>query len=238
MDFKKCSAQDASFQAPSYPRSVPAKRLARLPALVVALGLLGVLALVVGLTSSGGRGGAVAGRATESPGGFDGAALPVARPAANFTLSDQDGHAVSLQSLRGHPVVLAFMYPGCGPTCILIAEQIRGALNELSHPAPVVIVNAAVAPASRASRQRFLEEVSLAGRALYLTGAPSALRSIWSSYSVTPASAGASKFGADAEVRLLDGAGRERVLFGPEQLSPEALAHDIGRLQQGSREGG
>jgi len=31
-------------------------------------------------------------------------------------------------------------------------------------------------------------------------------------------------------VVLLDRSGRARVLFGPEQLTPEALAHDIRKL--------
>ena len=49
-----------------------------------------------------------------------------------------------------------------------------------------------------------------------------------------PAGAGAAAFAAAAEVRLLDAQGRERVVFGSEQLTPEALAHDIGRLQGGA----
>jgi hypothetical protein len=34
-------------------------------------------------------------------------------------------------------------------------------------------------------------------------------------------------------VVLIDAKGDERVLYGPEQLTPEALAHDIGRLEKG-----
>ena len=238
MDFKKCSAQDASFQAPSYPRSVPAKRRPRLPALLVVLGLLGALALVLALTSTGTRRGSAAGGGADSASVFDGAALPLSRPPSGFTLSDQNGRTVSLSSLRGRPVVLVFLYPGCGASCVLIAQQIRGALNELTNPVPVLIVDAGTAPASRSDRQSFLKEVSLGGRALFLTGSTSALRRIWQSYSVTPASAGAAKFGENAEVRLLDPAGRERVLFGLEQLSPEALVHDIGVLERGSPGGG
>jgi hypothetical protein len=34
-------------------------------------------------------------------------------------------------------------------------------------------------------------------------------------------------------VMLIDRSGRERVLFGMEQLTPEALAHDIRTLQAG-----
>jgi hypothetical protein len=134
--------------------------------------------------------------------------------------------------------VLAFLYPGCGAGCVLIGQQIRGALGELKRPVAVVIVDAGSAPASRSGRESFLKEASLAGRALYLTGPMSALRRIWRAYSVTPAGAGAAKFTVNAEVRLLDKAGRERVLFGLEQLSPEALAHDIGVLQRGAPGGG
>jgi protein SCO1/2 len=216
---------------------VSTRRFLRLPALALPLLMLAVLALIVTLTGSGSKSGSATGGAGSSD-AFDGAALPLTGPAPGFTLTDQNGRTVSLASLRGRPLVLAFMYPGCGATCVLIAEQIRGAENELSHPVPVVIVDAGATPASPASRQRFLREVSLSGRALYLTGAPSALQKIWRQYSVTPASAGASAFDRDAELRLLDAAGRERVLYGLEQLSPEALAHDIGRLQSQPSEGG
>ena len=238
MDFIKCSVQDASFQAPSYARSVHAKCRSRVSALLVTVGLLGVFALVLALTSTGTRHGSVAGGGTDSASAFDGAALPLSRPPSGFTLSDQNGRTVSLSSLRGHPVVLAFLYPGCGASCVLIAQQIRGALGELKRPVAVVIVDAGAAPASRAARRSFLKEVSLSGRALYLTGSTGALGRIWRAYSVTPAGAGAAKFTVNAEVRLLDRAGRERVLFGLEQLSPEALAHDIGVLERGAPGGG
>ena len=71
-----------------------------------------------------------------SASGFDGAALP-AIVAHDFTLTDQYGHLVSLSDYRGQVVVLAFLYSTCGPTCIVIAQQIRGALDELaSTPSP------------------------------------------------------------------------------------------------------
>ena len=58
--------------------------------------------------------------------GFDGAALPPSQePPRNFTLTDQYGRAVSLSEFRGRVTVLAFVYSTCGPTCIVIAQQIR-----------------------------------------------------------------------------------------------------------------
>jgi protein SCO1/2 len=203
-----------------------------------ALALLGVLALVVALLPGGHRGHGSGGGASATGSGFDGAALPPGRLAPGFTLRDQNGRSVSLRSLRGRPLVLAFLYPGCGASCVLIAEQIRGALNDLPAPVPVVIVSAGPRADSPAATRSFLAHVSLAGRALYLTGAPASVGAVLRAYRVTPASAGAKRFGEDAEVRLLDAAGNERVVYGIEQLSPEALAHDIRRLEQEQREGG
>ena len=106
--------------------------------------------------------------------------------------------------------------------------------------------------------RRFLEEVSLTGRVQYLTGPPSRLRAIWRAYhvvapaavvapagavapagvvapagAVAPAGSGGGEFDRFASVVLLDGEGRERVLFQREQLTPESLAHDIRKLQAG-----
>jgi len=158
-----------------------------------------------------------------SSSGFDGAAIPPS-PLA-------DGRSVSLSSVRGHVAVLSFLYSTCGATCILIAQQIRGALDELPRSVPVLIVSADPATDTPASVARFLAEVSLTGRVRYLSGSPAQLRPIWRAYRVHPASAGRARFDKYAFLLLLDARGRERVLFEPEVLTPEALAHDIRRLQ-------
>ncbi len=194
--------------------------------------LLGLVALVLALTSGGGGSPHSPVPSSSAGTAFDGAALPSPQPAPDFTLRDQSGRTLALSSLRGRPVVLAFLYPGCGPSCVLVAEQIRGALDDLAQPVPVVIVNAGPSAGPPAAAKRFLERVSLSGRALYLDGPPQRLREIWRRYRVVPGSAGAAAFGAAAEVRLLDAQGRERVVFGTEQLTPEGLAHDIGLLQR------
>ncbi len=215
---------------------MPLERSKRLPALLAAVALLGLVALVLALVSGGGSGSSPA--AAGSAPSFDGAALSSPLPAPGFTLRDQHGETVSLDSLRGRPVVLAFLYPACGASCVLIAEQIRGALDDLSHPVPVVIVNAGPSPTPPAAVTRFLEQVSLSGRSLYLDGSPRQLRTVWREYRVVPASAGPTKFAQAAEVRLLDAEGRERVVYGIEQLTPDGLAHDIRMLQAGGHQGG
>ncbi|MCW3025232.1 MAG: electron transport protein SCO1/SenC [Solirubrobacterales bacterium] len=195
-------------------------------ALATALAL--ALALVVILRGSSGRSPSV----SEASGGsrFEGAALPAGMPAPEFTLTDQLGRPVSLADYRGQVTVLTFLYSGCGATCVLIAQQIRGAIDEL-HGTPAVLVVSADPTADTPARvQSFLAQVSLTGRVRYLTGSPARLRAIWRAYRIAPASDGAASFQRTASVLLVDRRGRERVLFGLEQLTPESLAHDIRRL--------
>jgi protein SCO1/2 len=165
--------------------------------------------------------------------GFDGAALPAGSGAHDFTLADatDGGHALSLARYRGQIVVLTFLYSNCGPTCVVIAQQIRGAIDELgAHPVPVLVVSADPATDTPARVRSFLAQVSLTGRARWLTGPLTRLRAVWRAYRVVPASAGRAAFDNSASVFLLDRSGRERVLFQSEQLTPEGLAHDADTL--------
>jgi protein SCO1/2 len=214
------------------PRSV---RLALAAATASVLVL--AIALVLVLTPSGRRSSSTPGAGTVATGPaaeFEGAPLPGATLVPSFTLTDQHEHAASPSEYRGRVMVISFLYTTCGAPCTLIAQQIRGALDELSAEharAPAVLIVSADPTADTPARiARFLAEVSLTGRVEYLTGSLSQLRSIWHAYHVRPASAGRATFDEYASVLLVDASGRERVLFESEQLTPEALAHDIGKL--------
>ena len=163
--------------------------------------------------------------------GFDGAALPAGVHARDFTLADQSGRPVSLAGYRGRVVVVAFLYSTCGPTCTLIAQQIRGALDELPHAPGVLLVSVDPGADTPARVGRFLAQVSLTGRVRYLTGSVSRLRPLWRAYGAIPPSPGGHGLESSAPVLLIDRAGLERVLFPVEQLTPEALAHDVRRLE-------
>jgi protein SCO1/2 len=166
---------------------------------------------------------------------LEGAALPGEVPAPGFTLTDQRGRRVSLSDYRGRVVVLTFLYSTCGAPCVLIAQQIRGALDELDEEhvrGPVaLIVSADPAADTPAHVASFLAEVSLTGRVEYLTGSLSQLRPIWSAYHVRPASAGRTTFQEYASVLLVDRRGAQRVLFQSEQLTPEGISHDVRVLE-------
>jgi protein SCO1 len=168
---------------------------------------------------------------TTGQGGFYGAELPEARPAPSFALKDQDGRVVSLAGLRGQPVIVTAAYTRCGASCRVIAQQIRGALNEMTRPVGVVIISADPATDTPQAVHAFLARASLTGRAHYLTGTEAQLRPLWHAFRVTPGAEGQETFAGHAFVMLLDSSGRERVLYSEEQLTPEALSHDVQRLE-------
>jgi protein SCO1 len=219
-------------------RLTPIARTAALAATALAL------AALAGCSTggSGGSGTASSGAAadTASPGGgpsatgFDGALLPGNLRPYEFTLTDQYGRRVSLRALRSRVVVLAFLYTSSKTTAPLIAEQIRGALDELEgHTSSVTALAVSVDPAADnpAHVRAFLRATSLAGRLEYLTGSLAQLRPIWRAYHVVTAAAGPRAYEEGAFVVLLDRAGAARVEFPLEELTPEALAHDIRKLE-------
>jgi cytochrome oxidase Cu insertion factor (SCO1/SenC/PrrC family) len=114
---------------------------------------------------------------------------------------------------------------------VLMAQQIRGALDELGPGVATLLVSVSPTADTPAHVGAFLRKVSLAGRVSYLTGSQRLLSGIWHSYRIVPASAGESAYARSASVFLLDRRGRERVLFQLEQLTPESLAHDVRRLE-------
>lgn len=214
---------------------MPARR--RATARIAAVAPLPLLALAAlsGCSSGASSSSSAASAPTQIAGasGFDGAALPGAGVAVgDFALRDQDGARVSLSQYRGQVAIVAFPYARCGATCTVIAEQIRGALDELAH-APAVLLISAEPGADTPTRMRaFLRRTSLAGRVRYLSGTRAQLAPVWRSFKVVLPSAGARAFEQSASVFVLDRAGRERVIFQLEQLTPEALAHDVRTLQQ------
>lgn len=197
--------------------------------LLVLISAATVLALALVLALD--RGGPRPGVASSSGSHFAGAALPAGVPARDFTLQDQYGRRVSLESSsRGQVTMLAFVASSCRSACELIAQQIRGALDDLPRAAAVLLVSVDPAADTPARVSAFLARVSLAGRARYLTGTRPALAAVWRAYGVRPPSAGRGAFERSASVLLLDRDGRARVIFGLEQLTPEGLAHDVRAL--------
>lgn len=162
---------------------------------------------------------------------LDGATLPPGLRAHPFVLTDQNAESVSLEGSGGRVRLLAFLSASRRGS-LLVAQQIRGALDELGSDASrlTVLIVSADRTVTHARVERFLDEAGLTGRVRFLTGPPDTLRAIWRAYGALPGSAGETAFLSSTPILLVDRAGVERVGFPVEQLTPEGLAHDLRAL--------
>ena len=159
---------------------------------------------------------------------FAGAIRPDSPP-ARFALHDQDGKLITAASLRGQPVIVAFMYSTCQNDCPTMAQQIRGALDRLGGDVPVVAVSVDPANDTPASAKRFLAAQRLGGRMNFLLGSEQTLQPVWRQFGIEPQKTGREH---TAIVVLLDADGRQRIGFPFSELTPEGIAHDVRVLQR------
>ncbi len=119
----------------------------------------------------------------------DGAPIAWNSPAAPFSLTDQAGRQVSLDTLRGKTVVLTFLDPVCVSDCPIIAQELRRADLELGGSAKnVAFVAIDANPIYRAQSysQAFSQQEGLnhLSNWHFLTGSLSDLQGLWTHYGV------------------------------------------------------
>lgn len=168
---------------------------------------------------------------------FDGPTMPPGARAVNFSLLDENGRRVSLTQYRGKVVVLTFIHSLCHGACPLMAQQIKGALNDLpgaGRNIPTIGVSVDPTQDTRANRIKFLTKYQMRGRLEYLGGSRAELAPIWHAYAIRPVIANGKVDDHSAFVLLIDKRGLERVGFSVSELTPEGLAHDIRVLQRQS----
>jgi protein SCO1/2 len=154
----------------------------------------------------------------------------------DFTLRNQDGEPVRLSGERGSVVVLSPMYTTCSDTCPIAAQQIRGALDDLSETerGQVRAHALSVDPANDTpdSARKFLIERRVRGYLDFLLGTRRELAPVWREFGFSPQTEALEH---NAYVVVLDRSGRQRVGFPVDRLTPEGLAHDL-RLLVGDRD--
>ena len=161
--------------------------------------------------------------------GWAGFVRPPGATAPDFRLRDQDGKPASMAQYRGRPVAVTFVYSTCEDTCPALVDQVRGALDDSGADVPLLAVSVDPGRDTAARARRFLNERRMTGRARFLLGDERALAPVWKGYGVQPQRG---RLDHSATVVLVDAQGRQRVGFPYDQLTPEALAHDIRRLEQ------
>jgi cytochrome oxidase Cu insertion factor (SCO1/SenC/PrrC family) len=151
--------------------------------------------------------------AIEAGGGF-----PIrGKVAPSFTLADQFGRTVSLSSLRGHEVVLAFIDSRCASVCPLTAAILRQALHRIgpvhARRVALVAVNADPAATRVADVYRFSAENGMLHQWTYLTGSPAQLKAIYRRYDVYVCVEPDGDVIHDAAIFIIDPQGRERLYY-------------------------
>lgn len=160
--------------------------------------------------------------------GYSGAVAPEGIRPVDWVLRDENGRRQALRGYRGDVLVEAFMYTACQDTCPLQAEQIRAALDHLGRDVPVLAFSVDPAGDTPTSVRAFEAKHGMLGRMHFLLGSERELAPVWQAYGVRPQT----RLAAHSDrVLVIDRAGRERVSFPPDGLTPEGLAHDIRRTE-------
>ncbi|HEV8537252.1 MAG TPA: SCO family protein [Candidatus Limnocylindria bacterium] len=152
--------------------------------------------------------------------------------APDFTLTDGlSGRSVTLSTLRGKVVALAFLYTSCPDVCPLTAARFKAAQDALGDDASrVVFVAVSVDPDRDTPRavQDFSAAHELRTSWYYLVGDRTRLAPVWSAYGIG-VQAGSSTVTHNDAIYLIDRRGRERVLLHSEDLAAD-LVNDLRAL--------
>jgi cytochrome oxidase Cu insertion factor (SCO1/SenC/PrrC family) len=144
-------------------------------------------------------------------------------PAPGFSLTNQDGHAVTLASLHGKVVLMTFLDPVCTTDCPIIAQEFKQTGELLgANDKDVELVAVVANPTYRSTTftQAFDRQEGLATvpNWLYLTGSLSQLGAVWRQYGVTVQNLPAGAMSAHNDLAVvIDGSGniREEVAADP-----------------------
>lgn len=163
-------------------------------------------------------------------------------PAPNFTLTDASGSTLTLSKLRGHPVVVTFLYTHCPDECPLTAEKLRAAIGALGAKSATkvdwLVVSVDPAGDTPAAAQAFLATHHINGVVHYLLGTQQQLQPVWDAYhiAVQPGSDAMAQIGSVSHtigVYILDARGDERIYL-DDTFDPQTLATDLRALGAGA----
>ncbi len=155
---------------------------------------------------------------------------PGERHAPRFALRDQNGRLISLAGEQGRTVVLAFMDPRCGNSCLLEARGLADVTLASTAADRATLLIVSLNPlASEADGRSAGRELGLAGDWHWLLGTSSQLKAVWRAYGISlPARASVAHSTA---VYVIDRSGFERAgVHAP--FLPQFVADDLGALAE------
>jgi protein SCO1/2 len=169
---------------------------------------------------------------------FKGGLLTPSRPAADFTLTTQEGKEFRLSRERGNVVALWFGYTYCPDVCPTTLAELSQAQQRLGKDAQRLRIVLITVDPERDTPARLREYVKAFGGAFTaLTGPPEQLAAARKAYGVVaekrvvPGTAATYLIDHSAFVYVVDPAGKLRLMF-PFGMSIDEMVHDIKLLLQ------
>lgn len=167
--------------------------------------------------------------------------LPVMGPVGAFTLTAEDGRAFGTSDLRGRPWVASFFFT----SCVTVCPRVLGGMKRLQEAlagsgSGARLVSLTVDPETD-TPERLRDHARSLGadpaRWTFLTGSPAdvlaavtgALKTHMGEREETPQ--GLLEIGHGARLLLVDGEGRLRGLYDPDDASVDRLARDLRDLE-------
>jgi cytochrome oxidase Cu insertion factor (SCO1/SenC/PrrC family) len=171
---------------------------------------------------------------------IDGSSASLNYAAPAFSLTDQDGHRVSLASLHGKVVLLTFLDPVCTSDCPLIAQEFRQAdqvLGARSRNVELVAIAANPLYYSVSYTRAFdtQERLTTVPNWLFLTGSLPQLQQAWKNYAVAAQILPGGGMIAHSDVAyVIDSRGRtrEELDFDPGPGTATSVSSFAGELSQ------
>ena len=118
-----------------------------------------------------------------------GTVMDPARDAPDFSLHDQDGKAVSLDTYDGDVTVVTFLYTYCPDVCPAVTSHLRDVQRMLGEDAARVDFVAISVDPERDTSERareYLDAWGLTQRWAFLVGSEEELSGVWRGYFVDP----------------------------------------------------
>jgi protein SCO1 len=199
------------------------------------LPLLGAaLALGLLVAGCGGGGSSSTDAAVTVPAIAGGDAVP-AKAAPPIELTDQYGKKIDLAKLKGHSVLVAFLYTHCTDLCPIVAGKVHTAYAKIPKSQRPLFLAVSVDPAhdTPASAAAFNRRHRTTGEIDWLLGSQPELEKVWKAWDVKPEhnANDPEEIEHNAEIFAIDPQGQIRALY-PPNFKPAKLAIGTRTLAQ------
>jgi protein SCO1/2 len=158
--------------------------------------------------------------------------LPVIGAAPDFALTSQDGAEVTLGSLRGKVVAVAFIYASCPDVCLMLTDKMARVQDELGSDFGSKVAFVSITADPERDTPEVLKgyaeafDANLAGWS-FLTGEPAAVLDVAHRYGVAVRAAADGQVDHTLLTTLIDRQGIMRVQYLGYRFDAEEFRHDL-----------